>query len=470
MKERHIPVTDESDTAPIPQPDKKVENYGQVIAHSDLPDSIDLPETLDEHEQSNSSGSKKLRFLTIGLLSILVLAVLGAGGYFGYRYFQDQGTPEANQSVDEPQPTPQPSLPLHQQDVVKNIIYIHGDTTDAEGTLYSRPIGGADREVLATEPQRSTMRPGVHADHLGSGRSVLTYIVEDTQIWLTRPGQESEMIYELANTSESIDTAVASPDGTMIAFSAYELGGKGRLITISSSGEDEQTLHDTTEVSDRWSPLKWSGDGSQLFLRQTITHSEGPLIPPLKIFTIDTGEFTDVIPAGPSAIGKFSINDAFTKLIFVEMTVDESIAVPGLFGYYIGSPYSIQVATVGDSSVKTIASIGQKEEKDDFGEYTYRNIHVGWQYTDTGQDIYYTDDNKVMAVDPDSDNEPYSLFEALADQTIGAVWFASTKTVVAGTDLPEGGYTITSFDVPDSSAEIIMETTDLTELVGFFNQ
>ncbi len=154
-----------------------------------------------------------------------------------------------------------------------------------------------------------------------------------------------------------------------------------------------------------------------------------------------------------------AFSDDMKVMTYIKHTVDTSIAIDGIPGYYTGAPYSIMQVDVASGESKVVKTIGTKQEKNANGTYKYRQFFLGF-LAGTSTPYYAEDTNiyKIVSLKPEQ------LYAA--DKPLGGVYFASDSNVIVGTELPANEYTLSNYDLKAKKSTLIFEGNINTSIIG----
>lgn len=442
-----------------------------TINLKDLPqdektDSENTPEnepikiTNSKPPKSKSGKGKKF------LIFFLILLLLGGGAAAAWWfYFKKQNTGQNAQTSTDTTSQQQQAENAYKMQKAVQIIYAHGGEIDAPGLIYSRPATGGERKEIASVEKLG----GVAAQY----RTGSSYVYldgknsEPTQIWLSKGEEVPKKVHELSGSSSIILSVVLSKNEKTIYYSKipnpYSTGvggvGTSKLYKLGVDGGKEEELG-TVESSAAFL-YAVSKDESKLLVAKGCYACDGAPGAP-EIFTIADKKLSKTFEMEANSFGAFSIKPDFSKIVYVENTVDKSKTEDGLLGYYAGPPHKIHLLDLGNKEDKVIATVGEKLGSSLDSTFTPQ---VGWGQTESSFEPYFTSEKKVSLYDTSSQKESV-LFESTT-KAVEKVYWVSTKEVIVGIKADEvGGMTIDHYDVSAKKADNIMETTDLTKILG----
>lgn len=416
----------------------------------------------DSNAKKPKSGKGKKN-----LVVFLILLILLGGGFSAWWFYFKDKIANPNTATDSGASTQQQQTNenVYKMQKAVQIVYAHGGEIDAPGLVYSRPAVGGERKEIASVEKLSGVvaqyRTGTSYVYLDGKNS------EPNQVWLAKGEEVPKKVFELSGTSEIILSAVLSKNEQTAYISKipnpYSSGtggtGSSKLykINIADGKEEELGVIDSSATF----LYAVAEDESKLLIAKGCYACDGAPEAP-EIFTISDKKSSKTFAMETNSFGAFAIKPDFSKIVFVENTVDKNQTEDGLLGYYVGPPHKIHLLDLSDNSDKVIGTVGEKLGNSLDVTFTPQ---VGWAQTTSSLESYFTSEKKVTVYDTNTQKESV-LFESTT-KAVEKVYFASSNEVIVGIKSGEvGGMLIDRYDISAKKAENIMETTDLTKILG----
>jgi hypothetical protein len=424
-----------------------------------LPKETEIP-AVDYAKEAALRTQTKRWWLSFSIIFIIIAAVVAVVYITNFRDHTSNSSTDNSESSQ----TDQTSIITAQYPQSESLIYVHGESYNSAGSLYLRPSDGGERDEILSlnrlnEISFTTLRAQISKNYV--------FVKNDVELWVGKGSSKEKptKIFTI-QSNNTIGSAAISSDGSRIIFSSVPKITEGEpmvpIYIINSDGSDMNKLSDGASVSPFWfQPEYWIND-SQVAMWVGAYGTDAPP-PPTKIFNVDTKEFSDVLSVDDNLkiAQRPVVSPDGKQAIYVSQTVDESIKVDGLYGYYIGSPYKIHLIDLSSGESTQIAEIGQKTTIN--AEGYYRNIKIGWLNNKDSFSPYYTDDNQILIRNDQGEFDKY--FES-GQGDISTVYLATKEELIVGTKTTDLGENITHYDVAKKVAVNVMETTSDTRILS----
>lgn len=437
--------SEESPSAAQDQPIDESENLNELGGADEISEK-ELgvpPETPPKSIQPKKS--KKKVFL---ILLLLVLIGGGAAAWY-FLIYKKPAQPVVQQTTEtKPAEETKPAAPTYEPNTV---VYAYKAKDADPFSLYIRPAAGGDRtevEKLGDKEIPNTYDVSGSNVAVAIGPSVLVS---------TDAGKSYTKIFTGVGTAE-ITSLLFSTDGTRLAI-AYlaDANGKNVVKSVDLKGKDEKDLF--TDSKAGVFLAGWDNKNQQIVYEDGCYNCDGPrsgvyLQDLSKKTTTQLLKGVDI-----KTLGHIAVSSDFSTLVYQAGSLNAAADKDVTVGNFVGAPYTVGTVNLSSLKESTVATFGDKGEKNKNGTFKTRSVLVGFMAgTSTS---YYTDDANLYVAKTDTPSNIYTATKPLL-----YVPYVSETTVISGAGDATSDYALTSYDVSAKKSTDIFSGDNNTILLG----
>lgn len=184
-----------------------------------------------------------------------------------------------------------------------------------------------------------------------------------------------------------------------------------------------------------------------------------------KIYDQKTKESKDLLPGVDvrTVESGMAVSEDFTKMVYVQSTVDPNIKDDGPPGYHAAAPYEVLLVDLATGKSVKLATVGSKGEKNTNDTYKYRQFSVGFV---AGTDTAYYAEGTTLYTAP---NNKLSLLYT-TEKPILSVSHVGSKSVILSTGFDTNDFTLSNYNLADKKAVAIFQGDNNTVIFGVTTQ
>ncbi len=443
-QQQPTPSVSSDDTTPPSPPISKEESILQSASEGvdeidDQPNRVVLPPAPEK---------KSHKKLWIALL--LLVVIVGGGGAAFALLGSKKETPAASSSTG----TPVVEKKATQTFSPDKVSYAYRTAEADPYTVFYRPTAGGERKEV-TKLDRDE-----YVSNMDVKGNVAAFL-SGKKIFLSKDGGTTYKAVYTVEAGEDVISLKIAGDGSRITFSTFSTASadvEGKIYSLNTSGSDKQELVTSAKYAlfvQAYSPTT-----------NRLAYAEGCYgcdsgYSAIKLYDLKKKTAEDLLDGADIKTLEYTMafSDDMKVVTYIKHTVDTSIAIDGIPGYYTGAPYSIMQVDVASGESKVVKTIGTKQEKNANGTYKYRQFFLGFLAGTSTP--YYAEDTNIYRI---VSLKPELLYTS--DKALGGVYFVSDKNVIVGTELPANEYTLSNYDLTTKKSVLIFEGNINTSIIG----
>ena len=404
-------------------------------------------------------GSSKKKWLII-LLVILLLAGGAAAAYF-LVLKKDDPAPATNTPVTQTQPQQEAKKELK----LDTVSYAFRSNDSAPFELFWRPASSGDKtKVTALPPQANISQSAVY-------KNKVVYTLDSNldsntgaSIWFSEDGGKNfkEIFKETGATNVNnlyeFTSIIFSSDGSSLVYGYLPTNGKNQVtkLDLTSSNYERQVL--------------FSNDSRGVFLhgynaaQKKLIYSEGcygcggNLDKAILLRDLATNTNTELISSSDTKIVIFeAVNDDFSEILITQKTIDKSLEIPDIIGYYLGPPYTLSSVKLNGNAVTEMGQFGEK--------LTPEALVNGDPFSSAGympedNTPYFAYKNQIFAI---KNNSKTVIFESTKD--LLDTPFVGNENIITSSGSFDN-FILNNYNVKDKSNQTILTGDVNTKILG----
>lgn len=441
-----------------PNPEQNAANSVEELATPPISTEEQILQSASIGVEEATKGPEPRRFVTSSgkpkksrkKLYLVLLVILIAGATAAYFVSNKDSSPETKSTTQTKKTTTETASIGYQPN---NVAYAYRGGTSEPFSMYYRPAAGGERKEAAKLQRDEFIQ---NSDTFGS---LAVYSIGGS-IYLSKDGGVSYKKIYTDSGADNYSGVVISRDATRIVFASVD-STTNKPDIINSVNLDGKDLNEVVkEDGQSLIPLAYHAAKNKLvYLKASCYACEANSIV-FKMYDIGSKSSKE-IPSSEKifTVQNFQISDDFSKIIYVESTVDKNAKGNGIDGQYIGPPYIIKTMSVSDYKSDEIKTIGQKNEKNPNGTPKTRDFFVGF-FAGTAVP-YYAEGSSVYKISGQSASLVYS-----DDSPIFGVHFIDDKNIILESGSTPQDFILSNYDLATKKSTEIFSGDSNTVILG----
>lgn len=407
---------------------------------------------------------KKPKFTKKKLIITLVILLLVAGGAVAYYYMQqkDDKTPAGN-SANSNQ-TNDDKKEEAKEIVADTIAYAFSSKTGDPYGLFWRPAGSGERTDAKLSYPTITHSDVLDQKVVVSAQEGSGSTTKEVVIYSEDGGKSYKKIFDGKSSSSSetfgdqVTSLKLSSDGSRVAIGIVTSSSDGKAVEINPSNSESKDII----VAENGVIFVYGYDASSgnLVYTEGCYNCDGNL--GNEIYVVNTkskAKKTIAKSTDTNLVQPIGVTKDFSRVLVLNTTKDNSIKPDGLYDFYIGPPYSLDLVKIKDLTKTSLAPFGTKLALN--SQSTVPDIFKTAGFLNDGLTPYYAYDSSVSAY---FDNQkPTTLFTA--DKSLVGVHYVSEAEVITSSGV-FADFKLTNYKVKSKELISILNGDDNTSIFG----